>query len=74
MEKNFTLFSNVPFSSDGQDLNIKRSAQKNSRAADLDDQCPGEPVIANILNFSKALEVLAANRPEEKSGIEVVLN
>jgi hypothetical protein len=64
MAKNSTLFSNVSIISLSE-KNLKEEALK-------DNQCsPGNAIIANILNFSKALQV---EKSREAGTIELVLN
>ena len=64
MAKNSTLFSNLSFISRGE-KNLKENSS-------LDNQfSPGDTVIANILNFSKALKV---EKSRECGLIEMVLN
>jgi hypothetical protein len=70
MEKNSTLFSAGTATSNEKELPLKE--QELNRV--IPEELPSQSAIANILNFSKALEVLPTKSIEERPGIELVLN
>ena len=73
MEKNSTLYSNV--------LSVATPSKETSRSGidpvvDITDNAthPGDNVIKNILNFSKALKIIPPGEKSQIGAIEIMIN